>query len=109
MKDRYFYALSECLSRRKEWVRDVEIFFRFRELRERAEKETFKNNLTIYLIYKIINLPTNFLNFLAKIRQYSDYNKTLAEIKVISLEMSKYNKPQITNRSENNAENKKDT
>ena len=51
----------------------------------------------------------NFLNFLSKIRQYSDYNKTLAEIKVISLEMSKYNKPQITNRSENNAENKKDT
>ena len=38
-----------------------------------------------------------------------DYNKTLAEIKVISLEMSKYNKPQKTNRRENNAENKKDT
>ena len=64
MKDRYFYALSDCLARRKEWVRDVEIFFRFRELREKAEKETFKNNLIIYLIYKIINLPTNFLNSL---------------------------------------------
>ncbi len=109
MKDRYFYALSDCLARRKEWVRDVEIFFRFRELKEKAEKETFKNNLIIYLIYKIINLPTNFLNFLSKIREYSEYNKTLAEIKVISQEMSKYNKPQITNRSENNAKNKKDT
>ena len=61
MKDRYFYALSDCLARRKEWVRDVEIFFRFRELREKAEKETFKNNFIIYFIYKIINLPTNFL------------------------------------------------
>ena len=70
MKDRYFYALSDCLARRKEWVRDVEIFFRFRELKEKAEKETFKNNLIIYLIYKIINLPTNFLNFLSKIRKY---------------------------------------
>ena len=109
MKDKYYYVLKECLSSRQEWIKNVEIFFRFRQLKEKAERETFKNNLIIYLIYKAINLPTITLNFLSKIRQYSEYNKTLAEIKVISLEMSKYNKPQITNRSENNAENKKDT
>ena len=56
MKDRYFYALSDCLARRKEWVRDVEIFFRFRELREKAEKETFKNNLIIYFIYNYTSI-----------------------------------------------------
>ena len=105
MKDKYYYVLSDCLSRRQEWIREVEIFFRFRELRERAEKETFKNNLLIYLIYKIINLPTNILNFLSKIRQYSDYNKTLREIEVIREEMNKYYIPQINNRRKNNAEN----
>ena len=105
MKDKYYYVLSDCLSRRQEWIREVEIFFRFRELRERAEKETFKNNLLIYLIYKIINLPTNILNFLSKIRQYSDYNKTLREIEVIREEMNKYNNPQIKYRRKNNAEN----
>tara|TARA_B100001250_G_C19676580_1_gene733912 strand:- start:602 stop:919 length:318 start_codon:yes stop_codon:yes gene_type:complete len=105
MKDKYYYVLSDCLSRRQEWIREIEIFFRFRELREKAEKETFKNDLLIYLIYKIINLPTNTLNFLSKIRQYSDYNKTLREIEVIREEMNKYNIPQINNRRKNNAEN----
>ena len=105
MKDKYYYVLSDCLSRRQEWIREIEIFFRFRELREKAEKETFKNDLLIYLIYKIINLPTNTLNFLSKIRQYSDYNKTLREIEVIREEMNKYNNPQIKYRRKNNAEN----
>ena len=105
MKDKYYYVLSDCLSRRQEWIREVEIFFRFRELREKAEKETFKNNLLIYLIYKIINLPINILNFLSKIRQYSDYNKTLREIEVIREEMNKYYIPQINNRRKNSAEN----
>ena len=105
MKDRYFYALSDCLARRKEWVRDVEIFLDLENLEKKPKKKHLKTILIIYLIYKIINLPTNFLNFLSKIRQYSDYNKTLAEIEIIRQEMSKYNnKHQITNRSENNAE-----
>ena len=38
MKDKYYYVLSDCLSRRQEWIREIEIFFRFRELREKAEK-----------------------------------------------------------------------
>ena len=105
MKDKYYYVLSDCLSRRQEWIREIEIFFRFRELREKAEKETFKKNLIIYLIYKVINLPINTLNFLSKIKQYSDYNKTLKEIEVIREEMDKYNNPQINNRRKNNAEN----
>jgi len=105
MKDKYYYVLSDCLLRRSEWIKEIEIYFRFRELREKAEKETFKKNLIIYLIYKVINLPINTLNFLSKIKQYSDYNKTLKEIEVIREEMDKYNNPQINNRRKNNAEN----
>ena len=105
MKDKYYYVLSDCLSRRQQWVKEIEIFFRFRELREKAEKQTFKNNLLIYLIYSIINFPTNTMNFLSKIRQYSDYNKTLREIEVIREEMNKYYIPQINNRRKNSAEN----
>ena len=105
MKDKYYYVLSDCLSRRQEWIREIEIFFRFRELREKAEKETFSKNLTIYLLYKLINLPSNILNFLSKIQQYSQYNKILKEIEVIRQEIDKYNNPQINNRRKNNAEN----
>ena len=107
MKDKYYYVLSDCLSRRQEWIREIEIFFRFRELREKAEKETFSKNLTIYLLYKLINLPSNILNFLSKIQQYSQYNKILKEIEVIRQEIDKYNNPQINNRRKNNAENQK--
>ena len=105
MKDKYYYVLSDCLSRRQEWIREIEIFFRFRELREKAEKETFRKNLIIFLIYKLINLPSNTLSFLSKIKQYSEYNKTLKEIEVIRQEIDKYNNPQINNRRKNNAEN----
>ena len=107
MKDKYYYVLSDCLSRRQEWISEIEIYFRFRELREKAEKETFSKNLTIYLLYKLINLPSNILNFLSKIQQYSQYNKTLKEIEVIRQEIDKYNNPQINNRRKNNAENQK--
>jgi hypothetical protein len=105
MKDKYYYVLSDCLSRRQEWISEIEIYFRFRELREKAEKETFSKNLTIYLLYKLINLPSNILNFLSKIQQYSQYNKTLKEIEVIRQEIDKYYNPQINNRRKNNAEN----
>ena len=105
MKDKYYYVLSDRLSRRQEWISEIEIYFRFRELREKAEKETFSKNLTIYLLYKLINLPSNILNFLSKIQQYSQYNKTLKEIEVIRQEIDKYNNPQINNRRKNNAEN----
>ena len=105
MKDKYYYVLSDCLSRRQEWIREIEIFFRFRELREKAEKETFRKNLIIYLLYKLINLPNNTLNFLSKIKQYSEYNRTLKEIEVIRQEIDKYNNPHINNRRKNNAEN----
>ena len=105
MKDKYYYVLSDCLSRRQEWIREIEIFFRFRELREKAEKETFRKNLIIFLIYKLINLPSITLSFLSKIKQYSEYNRTLKEIEVIRQEIDKYNNPQINNRRKNNAEN----
>ena len=105
MKDKYYYVLSDCLSRRQEWISEIEIYFRFRELREKAEKETFSKNLTIYLLYKLINLPSNILNFLSKIQQYTQYNKTLKEIEVIRQEIDKYNNPQINNRRKNNAKN----
>tara|TARA_B100001540_G_scaffold56539_1_gene51099 strand:+ start:894 stop:1223 length:330 start_codon:yes stop_codon:yes gene_type:complete len=107
MKDKYYYVLSDCLSRRQEWISEIEIYFRFRELREKAEKETFSKNLTIYLLYKLINLPSNILNFLSKIQQYSQYNKTLKEIEVIRQEIDKYYNPQINNRRKNNVENQK--
>lgn len=104
MKDKYYYVLKDCLSSRQEWIKNIEIFFRFRQLKEKAERETFKNNLIIYLIYKAINLPTITLNFLSKIRQYSEYNKTLLEIEIIRQEINKYNNDQqINNGSKNNA------
>ena len=85
MKDKYYYVLSDCLSRRQEWISEIEIYFRFRELREKAEKETFSKNLTIYLLYKLINLPSNILNFLSKIQLRRIWSFTPIEISCIIL------------------------
>ena len=94
MKDKYYYVLKDCLSSRQEWIKNIEIFFRFRQFKEKAERETFKNNLIIYLIYKAINLPTITLNFLIRLDKDSEYNKTLLEIEIIRQEMNKYNNDQ---------------
>ena len=90
MKDKFYFVLQDCLSSRKEWVSQIEIYFKFRALKEKAQRERYKNNKLIYIVNKLINLPINTFNFINKISEYSEYKKALKEIEVMSEEIQKY-------------------
>ena len=40
MKDKFYYVLKDCLSNRQSWVRETEIYFKFRHLKEKANNYT---------------------------------------------------------------------
>ena len=90
MKDKFYFVLQYCLSSRKEWVSQIEIYFKFRALKEKAQRERYRNNKLIYIVNKLINLPINNFNFINKISEYSEYKKALKEIEVMSEEIQKY-------------------
>ena len=74
----------------------MEIYFRFKKLREKAEKELIYSNLMIFVMVKIINLPSDILKFIYKLNHNYEYHKKLREISVIEKEMEKYDHLPIT-------------
>ena len=98
MRDEFYYILRQCLLRRKDWVKYQSNYLRYQSLKAKADKRRFSRNIIISSISSLINLPSTILSFLAKINQYSEYNKVLAEIEVMQEEINKYKNPQINKR-----------
>lgn len=90
MKDKFYYVLKDCLSNRQSWVRETEIYFKFRNLKEKANNKIFEGNIILKILHKLINLPLNSLLFIKKIKEYYEYNQTLKEIEIINSEIEKY-------------------
>ena len=90
MKDKFYYVLKDCLSNRQSWVRETEIYFKFRHLKEKAINKIFEGNIILKILHKLINLPLNSLLFIKKIKEYYEYNQTLKEIEIINSEIEKY-------------------
>mgnify|MGYP007047680785 FL=1 len=90
MKDKFYYVLKDCLSNRQSWVRETEIYFKFRNLKEKANNKIFEGNIILKILHKLINLPLNSLLFIKKVKEYYEYNQTLKEIEIINSEIEKY-------------------
>ena len=90
MKDKFYYVLKDCLSNRQSWVRETEINFKFRHLKEKANNKIFEGNIILKILHKLINLPLNSLLFIKKVKEYYEYNQTLKEIEIINSEIEKY-------------------
>ena len=90
MKDKFYYVLKDCLSNRQSWVRETEIYFKFRNLKEKANNKIFEGNIILKILHKLINLPINSLLFIKKVKEYYEYNQTLKEIEIINSEIEKY-------------------
>ena len=84
MKDRYYYVLKECLASREEWVNHQKNHLKFKSLINKAKKRRFRENKLIVAIYSLIYLPIITLNFIQKIKEYSQYHKALSEIEVFN-------------------------
>ena len=90
MKYKFYYVLKDCLSNRQSWVRETEIYFKFRNLKEKANNKIFEGNIILKILHKLINLPLNLLLFIKKVKEYYEYNQTLKEIEIINSEIEKY-------------------
>lgn len=90
MKDKFYYVLKDCLSNRQTWVREIEIYFKFRHLKEKANNKVFEGNTVLKILHRLINLPLNSLLLIKKVKEYYEYNQTLKEIEIINSEIEKY-------------------
>ena len=92
MKKDYFHScLQDRLQYAQEFARDYTIYLQSVEFtKKKAEIEFYKNNKILFLLNKILNLPTNILKFIKVSKSKFILKKCLNEIEVIKKELKNY-------------------
>ena len=91
MKKNYFYScLQDRLQYTQEFAKDYTIYLESVEFTKKTEREFYKNNRILFLLNKILNLPTNTLKFIKIMKSKFILKKCLNEIEVIKKELKNY-------------------
>ena len=91
MRKDYFHSLlQDRLQYVKEFARDYTIYLQSVEFTKKTDSEFYKNNRILFLLNKILNLPTNTLKFLNVLKCKFILKKCLNEIEVIKKELKNY-------------------
>ena len=91
MKKDYFHScLQNRLQYAQEFAKDYIIYLQSVEFTKKAELEFYKNNRILFLINKILNLPTNTLKLIKILKSRFILSKCLNEIEVIKKELKNY-------------------
>ena len=91
MKKDYFHScLQDRLQYAQEFARDYTIYLQSVEFTKKTELEFYKNNKVLFLLNKILNLPTNTLKFIKVSKSKFILKKCLNEIEVIKKELKNY-------------------
>ena len=91
MKKDYFHlCLQDRLYYAQEFAKDHTIYLQSVEFTKKTEKEFYKNNRILFLLNKILNLPTNTLKFIKILKSKFILKKCLNEIEVIKKELKNY-------------------
>ena len=91
MKKDYFHScLQDRLQYVQEFARDYTIYLQSVEFTKKTDLEFYKNNRILFLLNKILNLPTNTLKFLNVLKSRFILSKCLNEIEVIKKELKNY-------------------
>ena len=65
MKKDYFHScLQDRLQYAQEFARDYTIYLQSVEFTKKTEREFYKNNRILFMLNKILNLPTNTLKLI---------------------------------------------
>tara|TARA_B100001741_G_scaffold285259_1_gene261334 strand:+ start:106 stop:384 length:279 start_codon:yes stop_codon:yes gene_type:complete len=89
-KDYFHSLLQDRLQYVKEFARDYTIYLQSVEFTKKTDSEFYKNNRILFLLNKILNLPTNTLKFLNVLKTKFILKKCLNEIEVIKKELKNY-------------------
>ena len=91
MRKDYFHSLlQDRLQYVKEFARDYTIYLQSVEFTKKTDSEFYKNNRILFLLNKILNLPTNILKLLKVLKSRFILKKCLNEIEVIKKELRNY-------------------
>ena len=91
MKKDYFHScLQDRLQYAQEFARDYMIYLQSVEFTKKTEAEFYKNNRILFILNKILNLPTNILKLIKILKSRFILNKCLNEIEVIKKELRNY-------------------
>ena len=91
MKRDYFHScLKDRLQYAQEFARDYTIYLQSVEFTKKTEIEFYKNKKILFLLNKILNLPTNILKFIKVLKSRFILKKCLNEIEVIKKELKTY-------------------
>ena len=91
MKKDYFHScLKDRFQYTQEFAKDYTIYLQSVEFTKKTESEFYKNNRILFLLNKILNLPTNILKFIKVLKSRFILKKCLNEIEVIKKELKTY-------------------
>ena len=91
MKKDYFYScLQDRLQYVQEFARDYTIYLQSIEFTKKTDSEFYKNNRILFMLNKILNLPTNTLKLIKVLKSKFILRKCLNEIEVIKRELKNY-------------------
>ena len=91
MKKNYFHScLQDRLQYAQEFAKDYTLYLQSVEFTKKTEREFYKNNRILFLLNKILNLPTNTLKFIKVSKSKFILKKCLNEIEVIKKELKNY-------------------
>jgi len=89
-KDYFHSCLQDRLQYAQEFARDYTIYLQSVEFTKKTELEFYRNNKILFLLNKILNLPTNTLKFIKVSKSKFILKKCLNEIDVIKRELRNY-------------------
>ena len=91
MKKDYFHScLQDRLYYAQEFAKDYTIYLQSVEFTKKTEREFYKNNRILFMLNKILNLPTNTLKLIKVLKSKFILRKCLNEIEVIKRELKNY-------------------
>ena len=91
MRKDYFHSLlQDRLQYVKEFARDYTIYLQSVEFTKKTDSEFYKNNRILFMLNKILNLPTNTLKLIKVLKSKFILRKCLNEIEVIKRELKNY-------------------
>ena len=74
----------------QEFAKDYTIYLQSVEFTKKTEREFYKNNRILFMLNKILNLPTNILKLIKVLKSKFILRKCLNEIEVIKRELKNY-------------------